>query len=410
LRTAVATVAGRAVRSHDVIVYFVSCLQFANADSLYDANDPILELDVDTFNGAVYNSEKAHFVEFYSSWCGACIAYAPTFKEFARDLALWKPFVQVTAVNCADDKNMPLCREHSVNSFPTMKYFKRGAANKDDVEVYAGNKYDLWHLEHDVAAYVKSDMEKNGHPLSEVGFICCHLLKLYFFQIVEQTLIYAFHIDFVNSVVVYFFIYSYIYIQLMLNFYKDRNIRVVMIRPDHPLAVKHLAPDSKSAPAPVANVDMTQYQVQLVDLKSTLSYMLFKEIPRRTVISGDDLVALKQWMRTLSKYAPGTTPIRRLLYRMNEWIWTVGDSLATDDWTKKLEEIQLALGNPLPRKVEWIACNGSKPNLRGYTCGLWTTAHAISVAAYKAEENSELLIVFYSLCALMATPRENDRT
>ena len=32
------------------------------------------------------------------------------------------------------------------------------------------------------------------------------------------------------------------------------------------------------APAPVANVDMTQYQVQLVDLKSTLSYMLFKVV------------------------------------------------------------------------------------------------------------------------------------
>lgn len=86
----------------------------------------------------------------------------------------------------------------------------------------------------------------NFNFLTEVGFICCHLLKLYFFQIVEQTLIYAFYVDFVNSVVVYFFIYSYIYIQLMLNFYKDRNIRVVMIRPDHPLAVKHLAPDSKS--------------------------------------------------------------------------------------------------------------------------------------------------------------------
>lgn len=412
-----------------------SCLilsQFANADSLYDANDPILELDVDTFNGAVYNSEKAHFVEFYSSWCGACIAYAPTFKEFARDLALWKPFVQVTAVNCADDKNMPLCREHSVNSFPTMKYFKRGAANKDDVEVYAGNKYDLWHLEHDVAAYVKSDMEKNGHPLSEV-FVPIESSKS-----LDDIWSSSASVNLVGVAVEEE--PASMSWALMLNFYKDRNIRVVMIRPDHPLAVKHLAPDSKSgfmifkrgelpplwthstavkwtvikdkideyvtsfagnvaapdkqlavepqAPAPVANVDMTQYQVQLVDLKSTLSYMLFKEIPRRTVISGDDLVALKQWMRTLSKYAPGTTPIRRLLYRMNEWIWTVGDSLATDDWTKKLEEIQLALGNPLPRKVEWIACNGSKPNLRGYTCGLWTTAHAISVAAYKAEENN----------------------
>ncbi|KAK6040283.1 Erv1 / Alr family protein, partial [Cooperia oncophora] len=141
------------------------------------------------------------------------------------------------------------------------------------------------------------------------------------------------------------------------------------------------------APAPVANVDMTQYQVQLVDLKSTLSLY---EIPRRAIIDGVALAALKNWMRTLSKYAPGTTPMRRLLYRMNEWIWTVDDSLLVDDWTKKLEEIQLDLGNPLPEKVEWIACIGSKPNLRGYTCGLWTTAHAITVEAYKTEANNPL--------------------
>ncbi|KAK6024460.1 hypothetical protein OSTOST_09726 [Ostertagia ostertagi] len=142
------------------------------------------------------------------------------------------------------------------------------------------------------------------------------------------------------------------------------------------------------APAPTANVDMTQYQVQLVDLKSTISYMLFKEIPRRAVIDGEHLVALKQWLRTLSKYAPGTTPMRRFLYRVNEWIWTVGDSLAIEDWTKKLQEIQVALGNPIPEKVEWIACIGSKPNLRGYTCGLWTMAHAITVEAYKTEEKN----------------------
>ncbi|VDL82323.1 unnamed protein product [Nippostrongylus brasiliensis] len=120
--------------------------------------------------------------------------------------------------------------------------------------------------------------------------------------------------------------------------------------------------------------------------------MLFKEIPRRQFVEGDDLVALKQWMRTMSKYAPGTTPIRRLLYRMNEWIWSLGDKMDTNDWTNKLQEVQVSLGNPLPDKVEWIACIGSKPNLRGYTCGLWTTAHAISVAAYKAEKNSPFIL------------------
>ncbi|WKX94824.1 hypothetical protein Q1695_011803 [Nippostrongylus brasiliensis] len=402
--------------------------RFATAESLYDAQDPILELETDTFNAAVYNSEKAHFVEFYSSWCGACIAYAPTFKEFAKHLAPWRPLVQVTVVNCADDKNMPLCREHSVNSFPTIKFFKQGATSKDDGQQYTGNKYEINQMELDVAAYLHASYEKDKHRLAgifdpvdntktlEEMWASAGSANLLGIASQEDPALMPW--------------------ALIINFHADRNVKVVLARPQHPVVVRALESDSNGrfllykrgditpiwtspagakwidiqekvneyiaiygvdakaslvepqAPAPVANVDMTQFQVQLVDLKSTIFYMLFKEIPRRQFVEGDDLVALKQWMRTMSKYAPGTTPIRRLLYRMNEWIWSLGDKMDTNDWTNKLQEVQVSLGNPLPDKVEWIACIGSKPNLRGYTCGLWTTAHAISVAAYKAEKNN----------------------
>ncbi|VDO37409.1 unnamed protein product [Haemonchus placei] len=434
-----------------LIVICLTLYRFVSADSLYDANDPILELDVDTFNAAVYNSDKAHFVEFYSSWCGACIAYAPTFKEFARHIALWKPFVQVTVVNCADDKNLPLCREHSVNAFPTIKFFKKGATSKDDASLYQGNKYELPQMELDVAAYVEADTDRQKSPLSNIFlpiesskslndiWSSAGSVNLLGVAVQENPALKAW--------------------ALIINFHNDRNVKLVLARPQHPEVVKHLGADANGkvllfkrgesmpvwtspsdmkwldiqkeindiisdpqklsplpekveyaifwhavllfdlvpfqpvavepqAQAPVANVDMTQYQVQLVDLKSALSYMLYKEIARRAVLDGENLTALKQWTRTLSKYAPGTTPMRRFLYRLNEWLWSAGDSVAIDDWTKKLDEIQVALGNPIPKKVEWIACIGSKPNLRGYSCGLWTIAHAISVEAYKMEANN----------------------
>ncbi|EYB89840.1 hypothetical protein Y032_0227g2820 [Ancylostoma ceylanicum] len=419
----------------------VSCLTLfllVNGEPLYDASDSILELDVDTFNGAVYNSDKAHFIEFYSSWCGACIAYAPTFKQFARRLASWKPFVQVTGVNCADDKNMPLCREHSVNGFPTIKFFKRRAADKDDGQVYQGNKYELDQMERDVAAYVQADYEKQKHKLSEI------------FEPVDNSKSLADMWASAGSVN-----FLGVAVQenpanmawaLIINFYKDRNVRIVLTRPQHPEVVKQLGADANNrfllyrrgestpvwtspndakwsdiqdkvnelitegqgvvvppktddaankpvavepqAPAPVENIDMSQYQVQLVDLKSTISYMLFQEVPRRQVIDGEDLQGLKQWIRAMSKYAPGTTPMRRLLYRMNEWLQAQGESITYDDWTKKLEEIHSDLGNPLPKKIEWLACAGSKPNLRGYTCGVWVLAHAMAAEAYKTEEHN----------------------
>lgn len=147
----------------------------SSGESLYDKDDPILELDVDTFSAAIYGSKKAHFIEFYSSWCGACIGYAPTFKKFAKQLEKWAPLVQVTVVNCADDKNMPLCREHSVSSYPSLRYFKYNSHNKDDGMKYSGDKYDINKLAHDIAGLAQADAQsktlKAGRP-------SCHFLTL----------------------------------------------------------------------------------------------------------------------------------------------------------------------------------------------------------------------------------------
>uniref|UniRef100_A0A158P986 Sulfhydryl oxidase n=1 Tax=Angiostrongylus cantonensis TaxID=6313 RepID=A0A158P986_ANGCA len=319
---------------------FVVLIRFITSSSLYDPRDPVLELNTSSFNSAVYNSETAHVVEFYSSWCGACIAYAPTFKSFARHLVLWKPFVEVTVVDCANDFNLPLCRDHSVNAFPTIKYFKHHASNRNDGVLYEGNKYDIDNMELDVAGLLQADFENQQHPLRKIF----HSIKRCSFPNIDC-------------------------------FISFPSIRLVFIFDVVSSTVRIAVSVKSQVPASVPLGNTTQYQVQLVDLKSTLSYMLFK------VEFGD--------AETVDEhYTPGTTPMRRLLYRINEWLQRVDGRLAVDDWNGKLEEIQLALGNPLPKKIQWLACAGSKPNLRGYTCGLWTLAHVISVEAYKIEANN----------------------
>ncbi|CAI4221591.1 unnamed protein product [Auanema sp. JU1783] len=415
-------------------IFVVSIISVVQSDSLYDASDPILELYTDTFNENVYASKKGHFVEFYSSWCGACIGYAPTWKKFARHLSTWSSVVQVTVVNCADDKNMPLCREHSIAAFPTIKYFKYQAVDKNDGIPYSGNKHELAQMELDVAALVQADWERQSPPdwpsfnaiensetlddmwakAGDASFIGLT------FQENPSTMAWA----------------------NIINFHKDRNALLKLARPQHPLAVQSFADNANNRfvlytknnpkpvwespenvnwveiqekinelvtevggafPAPVevqpvlresqavspnsAAVDLSQYQVQLLDLQSTLSYMLYKEIPRRNEIGGEDLAGLKQWTHTLKKYAPGTTPMRRLLYRLDEWL-QLKNQVTADEWTVKIDELQSDLGNPLPKEVKWVACTGSKPNLRGYTCGLWTLAHAISAEAYKSEKQN----------------------
>lgn len=49
---------------------------------LYSENDVgITLLDNHNFKKTVLHSQTAWMVEFYSSWCGHCIRFAPTFKE-----------------------------------------------------------------------------------------------------------------------------------------------------------------------------------------------------------------------------------------------------------------------------------------------------------------------------------------
>uniref|UniRef100_A0A0M3JJC8 FAD_SOX domain-containing protein n=1 Tax=Anisakis simplex TaxID=6269 RepID=A0A0M3JJC8_ANISI len=48
-------------------------------------------------------------------------------------------------------------------------------------------------------------------------------------------------------------------------------------------------------------VNWTQFEVQLVDLTSAMYYILKDEIPRRQIIEGENLNALKLWIHMLKK-------------------------------------------------------------------------------------------------------------
>lgn len=55
-------------------------------ESLYLPDDPMLQLNISTFNSSIYGKPKGILVEFYSSWCGHCINFAPLWRTFAKDV------------------------------------------------------------------------------------------------------------------------------------------------------------------------------------------------------------------------------------------------------------------------------------------------------------------------------------
>merc|ERR1719400_3050617 len=71
--------------------------------ALYDDHDKITLLNSTNFQSTICGSSTAWLVEFYSSWCGHCIHFAPTFKQLALDVHS--------------------CREYEVMGYPTIKFF-----------------------------------------------------------------------------------------------------------------------------------------------------------------------------------------------------------------------------------------------------------------------------------------------
>lgn len=82
--------------------------------------------------------------------------------------------------------------------------------------------------------------------------------------------------------------------------------------------------------------------MQYLDLILALRYMLTQEIPRRPVIDFKEFEALKSWINLLNRFGPGTKPLRRLFYRLNEWIQSQkSDSITAKDWLEKFDNIQV---------------------------------------------------------------------
>ena len=88
-------------------------------------DDNILILDDSNFTSILSNKSSAFLVEFYNSWCGHCIRFAPIFKEFATALKPWAAsgIMKIAVIDCAEDRNHDVCREYSIVMYPCMRYF-----------------------------------------------------------------------------------------------------------------------------------------------------------------------------------------------------------------------------------------------------------------------------------------------
>ncbi|EPZ34216.1 thioredoxin-domain-containing protein [Rozella allomycis CSF55] len=124
---------------------------------LYDSSSTVISLSPKNFSKRVLESASLALVEFYAPWCGHCKALAPEYQKAAKNL---KNLIQITAVNCDEEKNKGICSEYNIKGFPTIKLFKTNTKKTTRAKV---SKYSIDYQgprkAKDIENFIKSNIQ-----------------------------------------------------------------------------------------------------------------------------------------------------------------------------------------------------------------------------------------------------------
>ncbi|XP_033335127.2 sulfhydryl oxidase 1 isoform X1 [Megalopta genalis] len=401
---------------------------------LYNASDNVVILNVTNFKSSVYGDNKGWLVEFYNSWCGFCFRFAPLWKAFANDVYAWKDIVVVAAIDCADDGNNPICREYEIMHYPMLKYFSVNA-HKSSMGLVM-EKYDsVDELRHSLINLLENEQQEGrgiswpniapyrNYEITNIWTTVPHTTK-YFFLLFEKTdshlgteAILDMHkmpilqirrvtseneilcetnkITNFPSLIVFSRnetqkslkirvptregTYNTI-MQYMIS--KGENINEQSLTKIYSTEINH---KSTSTPTPKQSQETEKpksteitgdYMYQL-DLENTLKYSISHEIPLHKIINGEKMDALKKYLDLLADFFP--------LRYDNIFLETVRDiikrrdNISGEEFSQIIKSTEEEMSPVYSGPAEWVGCKGSKEGYRGYTCGLWTMFHMLTV-------------------------------
>lgn len=394
--------------------------------SLYNASDPIVLLTTIDFQHTILATSNAWLVEFYSSWCGHCIDFAPAFRELANDVKDWGTVIKIAAVDCALNENARLCRDYEVMAYPTLKFFPAfSTATQLGIRPEErSKKVDI--IRHSMIDFVEQQTRlgagaSHWPQLGPIGNST--LQQLWNDYRGHKTLILLFEAprkgEYWSRELILDFFPLKIYPPIvrvtsdrddLMNHFKINSLPTLVladqpddfsifaVRPDRQTVAKaihdlldpeleevhHVAkPSTKKIGQPaVALVEPTVNDiVYMVDLEKAIFYSLGHEVILHKLISKKHFRALQNYLDVLHRYFPGRRKVRDVIAAARRSLATFNGHIKGDQfaqlWQNAIEKEHSSWPDEI---VNWKGCQGSQPHLRGYPCSLWSLWHALTVS------------------------------
>lgn len=400
--------------------------------TLYAESPHVQTLSAIDFNSVMTNPSRGlYIVEFFSSQCGFCVQFAPTWKKLAKSLVPWKPKVNVAAIDCTANYN--LCTQQNIRGYPTIQIYGDLTKPLQGEEMHISQNV-VDNFRQEVIDYIVNDSKMPWKSILEYSeadkvesmsqYDAIVLVVEYSNSSIGQMLVMDMlpvresipvirlrpspTSDFApasdDTAAVYILHKNQIYKvdrgdrrrlarrrkSAMSTWYDSVSSALVGLGLDvSPLNEVNQAmmSDESATPAPCDGqftFDPKNFVVYMADIESGISYIFQTEIPMQRVIDGRALIFVRRWIRLLRKYLPLRTYMDNSLAAIQE--------LADSKDSVKGEEIrEAALVTEVPNRymaVQYQHCKGSMAYYRGYPCTVWLLFHTLTVRLAQAHERT----------------------
>jgi len=413
------------------IIFIIELSLEEDIPGLYKSTDPLVELRNDTIMKSLVGSKKVWIIEFYSSWCGHCQAFAPKWVRLAKQLQNWNRYIEVGALNCANERNRDTCNTFNIEMYPTIKYFdfdwQNITANVDEDGyqqmgfTYKGSK-SIVDLRHKLIDVIENQTNPN-YDKSRIPFHPLKVADLSTYMKERKN-------DGYNYLALIFEDDdSYIGKNLIMDTSKSKHVvtrrasekdesmlkkHEVTELPSLVLVklgegeMEHLSRDNrtylgyvyslqkvlddiakppadlnkkiKTIAKPVVKVANVSSEIHMHDLIGAVSFSLRQEVPKKPVIKGVALSALKEWVNLLVQCFPAEKTMLTFLRQLEKWLQSnsANGKVHSSEYMQFFDQYQRSTAI-FPQKIEWRGCKGSESKFRGFPCSLWTLFHTMTV-------------------------------